>query len=481
MSGLPKGWCSAELGSLIERIEAGLNVKCEERPPLEGEKGLVKISAVTWGRFDEEQSKTLPADTPVTETVRIRPGDLLFSRANTIELVGATVLVGNISKCLYLSDKVLRLVVPEVTRRWVNYAMKTAHTRKVIQEASSGNQLSMRNISQEKLRQINIPIAPLPEQKRIADKLDSALARVDACRDRLDRIPALLKRFRQSILAAATSGRLTEDWRISRSLDGAPGSRLPAPRSPVVIFESDKDPLAQGWEWARLTSLAQLESGHTPRKSVPEYWENGTVPWISLQDIRAADGTVIQDTKHKPTELGIANSSARLLPAGTVCFCRDISFGYVTIMGREMSTTQHFANWVCGERLAPRYLMYAFMAGRGFLGMSGQGTTVTTIYMPALKELRLATPPIAEQHEIVRRVETFFAFADRLEARYATGRKQVDQLTPALLAKAFRGELVPQDPDDEPAAELLKRLAATRAEAPKAQRGRKAASAGATR
>jgi type I restriction enzyme, S subunit len=124
------------------------------------------------------------------------------------------VLVEKFEKRLYLSDKVLRLVVPAESKRWINYAMKTVVVRKAIQNASSGNQLSMRNISQEKLRQIPIPLAPLPEQKRIADKLDSVLARVDACRDRL---PALLKRFRQSILAAATSGQLTEDWRINNS------------------------------------------------------------------------------------------------------------------------------------------------------------------------------------------------------------------------------------------------------------------------
>lgn len=87
-------------------------------------------------------------------------------------------------------------------------------------------------------------------------------------------------------------------------------------------------------------------------------------------------------------------------------------------------------------------------------------------------------PPEEEQHEIVRRVEALFAFADRLEARSAAARRQAGQLTPALLAKAFRGELVPQDPADEPAAELLKRLAASRAEAPKARRGRKPVASG---
>ena len=93
-----------------------------------------------------------------------------------------------------------------------------------------------------------------------------------------------------------------------------------------------------------------------------------------------------------------------------------------------------------------------------------------------LKTTRIPFPPLPEQTEIVRRVEILFAFADRLEARLATARRQVGQLTPALLAKAFRGELVAQDPADEPASELLKRLAAQRDAAPKARRGRQGAS-----
>jgi len=288
--------------------------------------------------------------------------------------------------------------------------------------------------------------------------LDAVVARVDACRGRLARVTPLLKRFRESVLTAATSGHLTADWSDKhRDSNG----EVPA-RSPMVIFADEQDALPAGWSWQQLVDIARLESGHTPRKSVPAYWDGGDVPWISLQDIRAADGLVITDTKFHPTQAGIDNSSARLLPEGTVCFCRDISFGYVTIMGRSMATSQHFANWVCTPQLHPKYLMYAFMAARQFLGMSGQGTTVTTIYMPALKQLRLATPPIDEQAEIVRRVDTLFAFADRLEARLAKAQAAADRLTPALLAKAFRGELVPQDPDDEPAAMLLQRLAASR-------------------
>jgi type I restriction enzyme S subunit len=325
--------------------------------------------------------------------------------------------------------------------------------------------VAVANVSASDIENSVFPCPPLAEQRRIADKLDTILIRVDALNTRLARITPLLKRFRQSVLIAATSGRLTEKVQVA-------GDSF----FPVVLTESQQKNIPNTWCWKFLTELSRLESGHTPRKSIPEYWDDGDVPWISLQDIRAADGLVISETKLRPTPLGIENSSARLLPAGTVCFCRDISFGYVTMMGREMATSQHFVNWVCREGLNPKYLMYALMTSRDFLAMSGQGTTVTTIYMPALKGLRIAVPPLEEQTEIVRRVEILFAYADRLEARLQTARTAAERLTPALLAKAFRGELVPQDPNDEPATELLRRLREARAaQAPaKKTRGRKA-------
>ena len=308
----------------------------------------------------------------------------------------------------------------------------------------------------KELKEIRLPIAPLPEQKRIVEKLDEVLAQVDTIKARLDGIPDLLKRFRQSVLASAVSGKLTEEWRGTSSSD--------ASQSPITIGDEAK--LApKNWQWQKLTDLATLESGHTPRKTVAEYWENGDVFWICLQDIRAAHGKIIHDTKYKPTMLGIENSSARLLPKGTVCFSRDISVGFTTIMGAEMSTTQHFANWICRESLINKYLMFALMAAQRHLTETGQGTTVKTIYMPALKQFFLLTPPVKEQREIVRLVDQYFAFADTIEAQVKKAQARVDNLTQSILAKAFRGELVPQNDDDEPAEVLLERIAQARKEA----------------
>jgi type I restriction enzyme S subunit len=113
-----------------------------------------------------------------------------------------------------------------------------------------------------------------------------------------------------------------------------------------------------GWRWERLAKVARLATDHTPDREQVAYW-NGHIPWISLSDIRDLDCSIATHTQQNVSALGIENSSAVLLPAGTVCFSRTASVGFVTIMGVEMATSQDFVNWVSGERLNPIYLMWA--------------------------------------------------------------------------------------------------------------------------
>ncbi|HBD7468585.1 TPA: restriction endonuclease subunit S [Legionella pneumophila] len=286
-------------------------------------------------------------------------------------------------------------------------------------------------LNREDAYQQKILFPPKNEQQQIATKLDELLTQVNNIKQRLDVIPSLLKMYIHSVLLNAVRGGLTEKYRGTSAINL---------NSPVTIgLEYDDAPI--GWEWKKLIDLAKLESGHTPRKSIPEYWTNGDIHWISLQDIRQAHGTIINNTKHKPTMLGIENSSARLLPRGTVCFSRDISVGYTTIMGTEMSTTQHFANWICGNSLNNRYLMYALMAAKDHLTISGQGTTVKTIYMPALKEFHILLPPLDEQILIVRQVEKLLSIADKIEEEIFSSKKNIELLSQSILNAAFTGKL----------------------------------------
>src|SRR5438874_10867961 len=97
-------------------------------------------------------------------------------------------------------------------------------------------------------------------------------------------------------------------------------------------------PAPPGWEWVRLQDVARLETGHTPSREHPEYWD-GDIPWIGIKDATGSHGRTILDTFQHTNQLGIDNSSARLLPARTVCLSRTASVGYVVVMGRPMATS----------------------------------------------------------------------------------------------------------------------------------------------
>lgn len=157
--------------------------------------------------------------------------------------------------------------------------------------------------------------------------------------------------------------------------------------------------LPRGWELVRLTSVAKLESGHTPSRRHPEYWDGG-IPWVSLHDSAGLDVPEIQATDHTISALGLEHSSARLLPKGTVIFSRTATVGKSTVIGREMATSQDFANYVCGSKLHNHYLVHLFR----FMGPEWRrlmaGSTHNSIYMPVFQELQILLPPIVEQQAI---------------------------------------------------------------------------------
>jgi type I restriction enzyme S subunit len=477
MSELPTGWGVIPLGTLLRAIEAGQNVKCEERPPTAGEVGLVKISAVTWGRFNEEASKTLPKDTLLNERNRIRSGDLLISRANTIELVGASVIVGLIEKRLYLSDKVLRLVVDEPVKRWINYALKTPQLRQAIQAASTGNQLSMRNIPQEKLRSLSIPLAPAAEQTRIADQLDTLLARIQACSDRLNAIPALLKRFRQAALNAATSGMLTEEWR---------SEQVGLPSASELRHAVEADHLAVGGH-ARGNASAPTEEAHDLSiDQIPEGWDISTlqdccvpgrpitygilkpgpeldegVPYIRVADF-PGNRLHLNSIKKTTPEIDLQYKRARLVSGDLLLSIRG-SVGRLIVIPPSLegaNITQDTARLSITHRLNGRYVYYALLSpdAQRRMAKAIRGVAVRGINIGDVRALQLPLPSLPEQTEIVRQLDALFLLANQIEARWDAMRTNAQRLVPQLLSKAFRGELVKQDPQDEPASVLLRRL-----------------------
>ncbi len=191
-----------------------------------------------------------------------------------------------------------------------------------------------------------------------------------------------------------------------------------------------------GWRWASLIELARLESGHTPSRRYPEYW-GGSIPWIGIQDAKVNHGDTIYDTIQKTNDLGIANSSARVLPGNTVCLSRTASVGYVVVMGRPMATSQDFVNWVCSECLDHNFLKYLFIAEGDDLLRFSSGAVHQTIYFPEAKAFHICFPPLPEQQRIVGILDEAFDGIATAKANTEKNLKNARELFESYLETVF--------------------------------------------
>jgi type I restriction enzyme S subunit len=335
-----------------------------------------------------------------------------------------------------------------INTRYFGFFFSSDEYRKTVSALARG--VNINNLKREHFETLAIPLAPLAEQKRIADKLEAVLGRVDACRARLDRVPALLKRFRQSVLASATSGGLTAEWRMTNGVND---------EWETVPLQDTIDGIEQGWspkcenepstnptDWAVIKTTAIQEMAFL------EY-ENKRLP----KHLKPRPNLEIQ-----PGDILITRAGPRVRAAVT-CMVDSVRPRLIVcdkvyrFRAKKDKTTPNYLNVFLNSPLIVQQL------DEMKTGISDSGVNLTQSKFNALQ---VPLPTLPEQQEIVRRVEDLFAFADRIEARLATAQKTVERLTPATLAKAFRGELVPQDPNDEPAYALLERITATKEAAP---------------
>lgn len=302
-------------------------------------------------------------------------------------------------------------------------------------------------------------LPPLAEQIRIADKLDALLARVEAGRERLERVPKLLKRFRQSVLSAAVSGELTREWR-----GGGDAEWAISPLSDLI------KKIEQGWspqcekeaarenEWAVIKTTAIQHMSFLPH-------ENKKLP--SNLDPRA-------ELTLEKGDILITRAGPRIR-VGVACLVKQNH-------AKLILCDKAYRLKIRDDIALPEFLEIALNEPAKISEIDGLKTGISesgvNLTQAKFLNLDVCVPRLNEQAEIVRRVESLLAIADRIEAKYAAALSSFDRLTPALLAKAFRGELVPQDPNDEPASVLLERIRAAReAEGGKRGRGRPAKAA----
>jgi type I restriction enzyme S subunit len=401
MSGLPEGWVWSTLGDAanygkaikVEPSEVGTDEWVLELEDIE------KDTSRLLQRIYNSERKTKSSKN------RFKKGDVLYRKLRPY--LNKVLLADNDGVC---TTEIIPLsATAHVNASYLFYSLKRPDFLEYVTSISHG--LNMPRLGTKAGQDALIPLPPLSEQKRIADKLDALLARVDACRERLDRVPVILKRFRQAVLAAATSGGLTEGWR-----------------------EAD------------VQSIAMVGTGSTPLRSNASFYVDNGFPWITS----AATGqSLVFSASEFVSDAAISAHRLKKYPVGTLLvamYGEGKTRGQVTELAIEATINQACAAIVVDESKAARaYVKFALQANYYEMRELAEGGNQPNLNLSKIKEFLLFLPSLTEQHEIVRRVEALFAFADRLEARYNAARKQVDQLTPSLLAKAFRGELVAQE------------------------------------
>jgi restriction endonuclease S subunit len=459
---------------------------CQIKPPKsEARRHLAATDLVSFAPMEDlgiNQKLLMPKGTRALADVAdsytyFADGDVLLAKITPCFENGKLGIAANLTNGIGFGSSEYIVFRPNsaLDKHWLYYFLCRETFREEGAARMSGA-VGHKRVAKEFIDAYPIPVPPLPEQQRIVRILDEAFdgiatAKANAEKN-LQNARALFESHLQSVftqpaqkhedqersvrsatkLMAAqeasggrnlnvdadvdriNAGRATKTGGREATIRHIPGEYALAVGMPVKGTRP-------GWQWVALSSLARLESGHTPSRSHPEYW-GGSVRWIGIQDAREHHGRRIDDTFQKTNELGIANSSARVLPADTVCLSRTASVGYIVVMGRPMATSQDFVNWVCTRSLVPDFLKYLLLAeGRQGLLRYASGSVHQTIYFPEAKAFHICCPGVDEQLRIVVQCDALREETQRLESLYQRKLTALDELKKSLLHQAFSGVL----------------------------------------
>ncbi len=458
---LPKGWDSAALDVLCDRIRGVSYSRGEaSTEPKKGLMPILRANNIDDDRLVFEDLVWVPL-ARISDTQRIRSGDVVIAMSS-----GSKSVVGKTAQAMADWEGafgafcgVLR-PTSEMDCRYFGLFLRTREYRQAISELAAGTNIN--NLKAEHFSEITVPVAPLPEQKRIVAKLEKVLSRVDACKERLAKIPALLKRFRQSVLAAACSGRLTADWREENRAAVEAASLLDS--FGASTLEDIEEEVPEKWCWGRFGDLVTNHDGaRIPIKQSDRDKRSGPYPYYGAFGIIDDIDEFLYDGEFLLLAEDGKNLESRLRPISLVARGRFWVNNHAHVLQSKGGIPLLFLNiWLN----SPSLDLSPFLTGIDQVKLN----------RAAMDRIPVPVAPLAEQHEIVRRVEELFKLADQIEARFTKANAYVEKLTQSVLAKAFRGELVPQDPNDEPASALLERIKARKSAPPtegKTTRGRR--------
>jgi type I restriction enzyme S subunit len=463
MSELPDGWITASIDDLrsaspnsITDGPFGSNLKTSHYTP--SGPVVVRLGNIGSRQFiDADRVHISAKHFAALAKHHVFRGDILVAALG--EPIGrACLLPDEVQPALVKADCFRFRPAAELNATYLMLWLNSEDARAHFLTASHG--LGRMRINLSDFRNAQVPIAPLSEQKRMVTKIDSLSRKSKRARDHVDNIPRLVEKYKQAILKAAFRGDLTSGWRSRRSEHLAIKPRNEPGKNKKVTTDQDfvaPYELPDRWLWLRLAQIGEYDRGrsrHRPRNDKRLF--GGPYPFIQTGDVRAADRFL---TSYSQTLNDFGLSQSRLWPKGTVCITIAANIAETAILGIEAAFPDSVVGFIAdAERVSPSYVEFFMRTARDELAAFAPATAQKNINLEILSQVRLPIAPLEEQKEIVECIVKMSSWIDRLASETTSARKLIDHLDQSILAKAFRGELVPQNPNDEPASVLLERI-----------------------
>ena len=412
---IPVSWKWVRLGELIVSISGGKSFKCLESMPDDNQMGVVKVSAVTWGAFQQNESKTCLSADMWNEDYRIKPGDFLISRSNTDEFVGNCVIVEDITKRLMLSDKILRIEYLAGINKWyILYAMRTRFIREQIISIATGTSASMKNISQDGICSLLIPLPPIKEQARIVEKLSKIkdiLIKIDDDQIQYAKDTETLK---AKMIEAGLRGKLTKQLpedgtaeELYQQIQLEKRELVKAKKikktQPLPKIEDKEIPfeIPFTWKWVRLGEIISLLSG---TDLTPEgYNDTGDgIPYMTGAS-NIVNGHLITN-RWTLTPKNITHEGELLL------VCKGSGFGKTVVCDvKEAHIARQFMSIRTIKDVEIQYVDYFLAFSIRSIREAGKGL-IPGIDRDTVLRMLMPLPPLAEQRRIVDRIASLYTF-----------------------------------------------------------------------
>ena len=446
---LPEGWIKTTVGSIYTILGGGTpSTKISEywngntpwitSADIHGLYDIQPRKRITQAAIEDSATNLIPANTIIVVT-RVSLGKIALTKTPL---------------CFSQDSQALLSKISTLDSNYVLYFLSQAV--QIFKHQNRGTTIS--GVTKKQLSDTVVLLPPLPEQRRIASKIESIFAQIDACKVKLEMlaqqtssVSGSLAQLKRSVLKQAFEGKLAPQdpndtsmtslfYKFNINFDNKTGLMQKIPN---------------GWVKTTVGSIYTILGGGTPSTKISEYW-NGNTPWITSADIH---GLYDIQPRKRITQAAIEDSATNLIPANTIIVVTRVSLGKIALTKTPLCFSQDSQALLSKiSTLDSNYVLYFLSQAVQIFKHQNRGTTISGVTKKQLADTILLLPPLPEQHRIVSKIESIFARIDATDRLVRDSLIRLDLLKKSVLKKAFEGRLVPQDPRDEPAEMLLQRI-----------------------